>query len=349
MEHQVIIPFPVQRVRAALQQPDRLVRCVPGFQSDAGSADGPELRGRLKLRIGGSTITYRGVLRIAEEQVPDVDGDDHVVLLAANGEGEEARGGGSAKLTAAARLEPAEDAEWATSLTVHATVAGHGRIAEADADALAAAGHRLLDRFITAVVEELAAEEAEAQAVRGDSGDSGGAADDEQFDDDELDDDELDDEDGTPLIQVPDSPAGLRADGSYPAALEFEMLPPEDAEGDIESELEADEDDGSEALDLPFPSEEFFESADAPDPDELAESAANAAPETTGWPGAPAHRRTIIGRSAEEVDHAPPRGRYAPVPVPVMAGAGRDWRWAAVGAVGVIAASVVAYRVLRRR
>ena len=27
-------------------------------------------------------------------------------------------------------------------------------------------------------------------------------------------------------------------------------------------------------------------------------------------------RRTMIGRSAEEVDHAPPRGRYAPVPAP---------------------------------
>ena len=60
-------------------------------------------------------------------------------------------------------------------------------------------------------------------------------------------------------------------------------------------------------------------------------------------------RRTMIGRSAEEVDHAPPRGRYAPVPAPEPATATATLRWAAPAAAVVVAGAVVLGRVLRRR
>ncbi|MCX4676060.1 SRPBCC domain-containing protein [Streptomyces sp. NBC_01433] len=67
-------------------------------------------------------------------------------------------------------------------------------------------------------------------------------------------------------------------------------------------------------------------------------------------PAEAAHaRRTMIGRSAEEVDHAPPRGRYAPVPSPDASGAGTVLRWAAPAAALAIASAVVLGRALRRR
>jgi hypothetical protein len=67
-------------------------------------------------------------------------------------------------------------------------------------------------------------------------------------------------------------------------------------------------------------------------------------------PAEAAHaRRTMIGRSAEEVDHAPPRGRYAPVPAPEPASATATLRWAAPAAAVLIAGAVVVGRVLRRR
>ncbi|WP_420708464.1 hypothetical protein [Streptomyces sp. ERV7] len=67
-------------------------------------------------------------------------------------------------------------------------------------------------------------------------------------------------------------------------------------------------------------------------------------------PAEAAHaRRTMIGRSAEEVDHAPPRGRYAPVPAPAGSGAGATLRWAAPAAALALASAVVVGRVLRRR
>jgi hypothetical protein len=67
-------------------------------------------------------------------------------------------------------------------------------------------------------------------------------------------------------------------------------------------------------------------------------------------PAEAAHaRRTMIGRSAEEVDHAPPRGRYAPVPAPDSGSAAATLRWAAPVAAALVASAVVVGRVLRRR
>ncbi|MFD0445486.1 hypothetical protein ACFQ10_28460 [Streptomyces indonesiensis] len=68
-------------------------------------------------------------------------------------------------------------------------------------------------------------------------------------------------------------------------------------------------------------------------------------------PAEAAHaRRTMIGRSTEEVDHAPPRGRYAPVPAPETVSTSATLRWAAPAAAVVLASVVVVgRRVLRRR
>lgn len=57
----------------------------------------------------------------------------------------------------------------------------------------------------------------------------------------------------------------------------------------------------------------------------------------------------MIGRSAEEVDHAPPRGRYAPVPAPQTVAQNSTLRWAAPAAALVVASAIVVGRALRRR
>jgi hypothetical protein len=83
-----------------------------------------------------------------------------------------------------------------------------------------------------------------------------------------------------------------------------------------------------------------------PEADRLAEDFAD-----TGEPPAEAAhaRRTMIGRSAEEVDHAPPRGRYAPVPPPQAVSATSALRWAAPAAALALASAIVVGRALRRR
>lgn len=57
----------------------------------------------------------------------------------------------------------------------------------------------------------------------------------------------------------------------------------------------------------------------------------------------------MIGRSAEEVDHAPPRGRYAPVPAPTATAANANLRWIAPAAAVAVASAVLLGRALRRK
>ncbi|MEU2881296.1 SRPBCC domain-containing protein, partial [Streptomyces sp. NPDC007070] len=143
MEHEVFVPVPVPRLRAVLADPDRVARAVPGFQQDAGAEP---VAGRLKLRIGGTSITYRGALRV---QARD-DGS-----YAVEGEAAESRGTGSVKL--ALTLRPNE-ADGGTALTVEGAASGDGRIAELDPEAVRTAAVRLLERF----AENLAAEPGDA-------------------------------------------------------------------------------------------------------------------------------------------------------------------------------------------
>lgn len=84
MEHQVFVPVPSADVRAVLRDPARLARCVPGLQQDADTEAGP-LSGRLRVRVGGHTVTYRGTLAVTEQD------PDHFTLA---GEGTEVRGAG---------------------------------------------------------------------------------------------------------------------------------------------------------------------------------------------------------------------------------------------------------------
>jgi carbon monoxide dehydrogenase subunit G len=256
MDHEVFVPFPAETVRRALTDPERVGRSVPGLQREAG-AEG--ITGRLRFRIGGSTITYRGVLRVTE----------NAGTFTAEGEGMEARGGGSVKLAIEIGLEQAEGG---TLLTFSGTVQADGRLSEFEPAVVTAAGHRLLDRFVTELTRDLP---------------------------------ELD------AVQAPD--------------LELDLDPEPEPE-DNEAAL-------PEGLTVPESVAELEAFDDAPEP-----------------PAEAAHaRRTMIGRSAEEVDHAPPRGRYAPVPPPEAASATATLRWAAPAAAVLIAGAVVVGRALRRR
>ncbi|MFB7977239.1 SRPBCC family protein [Streptomyces vinaceus] len=293
MEHQVFVPVPADDLRAVLRDPARVARCVPGLQQDADAASGP-VSGRLKLRVGGHTVTYRGALTVTER-------DQNRFTVA--GEGAEIRGSGAVKLVLGLLLTPAGDG---TRLEFTAEGSADGRAAAFPPEATATAVRRLLDRAaeqlaalaapagepVTDVIAE--AEEAEG-AADGEDGEDGGVTDEvtaSVFD-----------------TEVPPPSLEPFMDG------DFEGLPELDRIGEI---------------------------GDIGDVDEFAAAAQP--------PAEAAHaRRTMIGRSAEEVDHAPPRGRYAPVPAPASSGAGANLRWIAPAAALALASAVVVGRALRRR
>ncbi|MFE9255626.1 SRPBCC family protein [Streptomyces sp. NPDC006879] len=293
MEHQVFVPVPVERLRRVLRDPVRLARCVPGLQQDAEGASGP-LAGRLKLRVGGRTVTYQGALTVAER-------DSHTFVL--GGEGVEVRGQGSVKLTVELLLVPQEEG---TRLEFNGEASGEGRICGFPPEAATAAARKLLDKA-SVELAELAQQPPPAPPQASAPGTDGEGV-----------------PEGAPVEE-----AGGKADL--------------DAEGGGEADLDAEDAEGPRSVfesEIPPPALDPFaeEAPDTPDP-------------TAGHrPAEAAHaRRTMIGRSAEEVDHAPPRGRYAPVPGPDGGGQSASLRWIAPAAALAVASAVVIGRALRRR
>ncbi|MEU5160181.1 carbon monoxide dehydrogenase [Streptomyces sp. NPDC020875] len=322
MEHEVFVPVPAETVRGVLGDPVRAARCVPGFRPDAeadggGDDDGDGgtdqgaaagsggVPGRLKIRVGSQTITYRGVLRIAGH-----DGEFTV-----DGDGTEARGDGSARIALTVRTTAVEGG---TNLAFAGTVAPEGRLAEASDAVRESAARRLLDRFAEAVAAESA-----AGAVAG-GGDGGGG----------------------------DAGAGDGGDGAPNAGTT--EAGSDDGDGDTVDGDVVDgdgvndrDDDGTggeeraegvafEAVVPPVPPPGLADELTGPVGDEPVAEAAHA-------------RRTMIGRSAEEVDHAPPRGRYAPRPAPDAGRAGPPARWLVPAAAVALASAIAVTRVLRRR
>lgn len=272
MEHEVFIPVPAERLREALADPARVARAVPGLQQEAGAEP---VAGRLKVRIGSTSITYRGALRLTAQD----DG-----RYAVEGDATETRGSGSVKLALTLRVRSAEGG---AVLVVEGTADADGRVTELPADAVGSAVTRLLNRF----GERLGAEQpAETVAT----------------------------EDFEPS-----------ASGDFEAAPDADDAPVPPAPEASASVFETEVPPSSLAPDGPGTAEDFTDAAEPP------AEAAHA-------------RRTMIGRSAEEVDHAPPRGRYAPVPAPQPVSPGGALRWAAPAA-AVVVASIVVGRVLRRR
>ncbi|MGW7369336.1 SRPBCC family protein [Streptomyces sp. NPDC054841] len=330
MEHEVFVPVPAETLRQTLADPARVARCVPGLQQDADASAGP-LAGRLKIRVGGHTITYRGALRITEQ------GGDFAV----EGEGTEARGSGSAKFALTLRLIPAEGG---TTLSFTGTAHADGRLAEATPVTAQQAATRLLDRFTSSLVSA------------GPVPDAGGG-------------DEATDVSGTPGGDTPTrdaepGPTGGPAEQGAGAVAGGTT----DAQGDLPGSSVGDS--GAEAADATDESDESAQAGGTAD-DAAAASADSTSGDVGGEddgassvsdvdvpssaldpladegfgggdepPAEAAHaRRTMIGRSAEEVDHAPPQA----------AAAGGTLRWVAPAAALAIASAVVVGRALRRR
>ncbi|MFD5918084.1 hypothetical protein ACFVYP_15385 [Kitasatospora sp. NPDC058201] len=417
MEHEVVVPMPAGLVRQALQDPALLARSVPGLSTEpaaVGSGPADEIAGRLKLRIGTSTITYKGGLSL-------IEGREGV--LTAFAEGQEARGSGEA--TATVRVSVADGAEDGTAVVrFTGDLTASGRLTEFDDETLAATGRRLLDRFAAALASpdgapEVVPDEDEEAAVGADGApgaarepaaedpgspgdaedgpvrpDGRGAGSPDTSEDDRADRADrpaqgtVDAEDGQDADDVEepedaeDVEDGGQDDEEPPGTATVVFLedhqedrqgePGDDLDDDL-SDLIAFSDADAERFGLPV--------GDVDEPDRTAAGAGAEEAVSADLPselpfeyeqdpvlGGPV-RRSIVGRSAEEVDHAPPRGPYAPA-LPARSARARAasrWGgdaggivvpgvggrsavpWVIGGGVALLGGAVVLVRALRRR
>ena len=96
IEEKFELNAPVDRVWKYLIDPAQVALCLPGAELLEEQADRTFL-GAVKVKVGPVTMSYKGMVRFTE-----VDEQAHQVRLV--GEGKEAGGGGSAKMTMASKV-----------------------------------------------------------------------------------------------------------------------------------------------------------------------------------------------------------------------------------------------------
>lgn len=154
LDHDFTVPVPVDRAWPVLLDVERVATCMPGATLD--SADGDEYKGRMKVKVGAMTITYRGTARIVS-----ADEASHTVTLEASAK--EARGSGTASATVQAKLQ---EEDGTTRVTVHTKLNVTGRPAQFGRNILSEVGSKIISRFAKALAEELEASEEPAPEAR---------------------------------------------------------------------------------------------------------------------------------------------------------------------------------------
>jgi carbon monoxide dehydrogenase subunit G len=129
---------------------------MPGASVD--EFDGEVVTGRIKVKVGPVSLTYRGTAKFTER-----DPDARVILLEASGK--ETRGAGTASATVRAMLEPESGGE-ATKATMHTTMNVTGRPAQFGRGVMVEVGGKLVEQFAQNL----------RQLITDDSAGGGGAA-----------------------------------------------------------------------------------------------------------------------------------------------------------------------------
>ncbi|MFI0417813.1 SRPBCC family protein [Spongiactinospora sp. 9N601] len=151
-EHEFTVPVPVERAWETLLDVRRAATCLPGASLEA--VEGDELAGRMRVKVGPITVTYKGTAVLAE-----VDKDSRTVTVRASGK--EAQGSGTASATVVARLTPGDGA---TTVAVESSFNVTGRPAQFGRGVMNDVGAKLIDRFagnLAALLAEAEPEPAE--------------------------------------------------------------------------------------------------------------------------------------------------------------------------------------------
>ncbi|NDU76076.1 hypothetical protein GWI34_26110 [Actinomadura sp. DSM 109109] len=143
LDHDFTVPVPVDQAWSVLLDVERVAACMPGATLD--SVDGEEYSGRMRVKVGAMTITYRGTARITS-----ADEASRVVTMEASAK--EARGSGTAAATVQARLS---EEDGTTRVAVHTKLNVTGRPAQFGRNILSEVGSKIIARFARQLADEL--------------------------------------------------------------------------------------------------------------------------------------------------------------------------------------------------
>jgi carbon monoxide dehydrogenase subunit G len=138
----------VDRAWDVLLDVERIAPCMPGATID--EFDGEVVTGRIKVKVGPVSLTYRGTAKFTER-----DPDAKVMVIEASGR--EIRGAGTASAAVRASLEPESGGE-ATKVSMHTTMKLTGRPAQFGRGVMVEVGGKLVEQFATNLAQQLASE-----------------------------------------------------------------------------------------------------------------------------------------------------------------------------------------------
>ena len=169
MDHSFTVPVPPDRAWDVLLDVEKIAPCMPGATVD--EFDGEVVTGRIKVKVGPVSLTYRGTAKFTER-----DPDARVIVLEASGK--ETRGAGTASATVRATLEPESGGE-GTTASMHTTMNVTGRPAQFGRGVMIEVGSKLVEQFaqnLRQLIAEDGAAGANAAATATDEADGGTSA-----------------------------------------------------------------------------------------------------------------------------------------------------------------------------
>jgi uncharacterized protein len=152
LEHEFVVPQPVQQAWQVLLDIERIAPCLPGATVD--SVDGDTFAGRVKVKVGPIMVTYQGSAEFVER-----DESAHRVTIKAGGR--EARGAGTAAATVQAVLH---DEGERTRVNVDTELTVTGRPAQFGRGVMVDVSNKLLGTFADCLERTLAADQPPAAA-----------------------------------------------------------------------------------------------------------------------------------------------------------------------------------------
>jgi len=166
LDHSFTVPVPPDRAWDVLLDVKGIAPCMPGATVD--EFDGEVVTGRIKVKVGPVSLTYRGTAKFIER-----DPAAQVVVMEASGK--ETRGAGTASATVRASLEP-ESSGAATKVTMHTTMNVTGRPAQFGRGVIVEVGGKLVEKFAENLAQ-LISGDGEAAADSATAADSAASAD----------------------------------------------------------------------------------------------------------------------------------------------------------------------------
>jgi len=166
MDHSFTVPVPPDHAWDVLLDVERIAPCMPGATVE--EFDGEVVTGRIKVKVGPVSLTYRGTAKFIER-----DPEAKVVVLEASGK--ETRGAGTASATVRASLEP-ESSGAATKVSMHTTMNVTGRPAQFGRGVMVEVGGKLVEKFAENLAKQISGEGASAADGGTPGGSTAGAA-----------------------------------------------------------------------------------------------------------------------------------------------------------------------------